>query len=106
MSDRPLFENQDAQERVYAPQELPVGTDGRREASTEEAARGTGGAESGAIVPGAGVGLGGLGAAPATTSGGGGAAPVVGAVVAGETLSTDEDRDDDGVVETDESQRS
>jgi hypothetical protein len=106
MSDRPLFENQDAQERVYAPQELPAETDGRREASIEEAGRGTGGVEGGAIIPGAGVGMGGLGTAPATTAGGGGAAPVVGAVVAGETLSTNEDRDDDGVVETGESRRS
>ena len=36
MSDKPLFENQDAQERVYAPEELPEGSAEERRSADEE----------------------------------------------------------------------
>jgi hypothetical protein len=105
MSDRPLFENQDAQERVYAPQELPDGTDGRHEAAIEETERGAGPGGPGVIVPGAALAFGGQPGAGATATTGGSAAPVADAAVAGAALSSSEDRDDDGVVETDETRR-
>lgn len=99
MSDKPLFQNADAQERAYAPQELPVGTAGERRAVDEEGDPSA--ASAGVIVPGAAIGPGGLGAVTGATGSTGGA-PAIGAAIAGASLSEDEDRDDDGVVETGE----
>ena len=105
MSDRPLFENEDAQERVYAPQELPTGTDGRHEAAVEETERGAGGAGPGVVVPGAATAFGGQPGSTAASTTGSSAAPVADAAIAGAARSPSGDRDDDGVVETDDTRR-
>jgi hypothetical protein len=106
MSDRPLFENEDAQERVYAPQELPTGTDGRHEAAVEETERGAGGAGPGVIVPGAVTAFGGQPGSTAVSTTGSGDASMADAAIAGAAVSPRGDRDDDSVVETDEARGS
>lgn len=98
MSDQPLFQNQEEQERVYAPQELPQGSADEREAAVEEgggsadvgsnAAIGAPGAVAPAMVGGAASGSLGM-------SGGGGVTPGVAPAIGAAALSDDEDRDRD-----------
>jgi hypothetical protein len=99
MSDQPLFQNQEEQERVYAPQELPRGSADEREAEVEEgsaqadvgsnAAIGAPGAAGPAMVGGAASGSLGI-------SGGGGVMPGVSPAIGAAALSDDEeDRDRD-----------
>jgi hypothetical protein len=96
MSDEPLFQNQDAQERVYAPQELPQGSADEREAAIEEgsaqpevgsnAAIGAPGAIGPAMVGGAASGS--LGVAQGT-----GVTPRVAPAVGAAELAEDEDEE-------------
>src|SRR5919202_3389052 len=99
MSDQPLFQNQEEQERVYAPQELPQGSADEREAEVEEgsaqadvgsnAAIGAPGAAGPAMVGGAASGSLGI-------AGGGGVMPGVSPAIGAAALSDDEeDRDRD-----------
>ena len=103
MSDRPLFQNTDEQEAAYAPQELPAGSEGARDAAVDDGSRTTGGG-SDVIVPGAAVGLGGIGSSTGTAGSTGGP-EAINAGVAGSAMRDTQDRDDDGVVETDENRR-
>ncbi len=108
MSDRPLFQNTDEHEAAYAPQQLPVGSEGARDATVDDGNRSTGGPD--VIVPGAAVGLGGIGSgggvAGGPGTGGGISGPQsVNAGIAGAAMRDTQDRDDDGVVEIDENRR-
>jgi hypothetical protein len=84
MSDKPLFQDADEQEALWG---------NAREVGSEEAAP--------VVVPAAAAAGGALSGQLASGIPGTGAAPAVGAVVAGATLSSEDDADKDGVVETD-----
>src|SRR5919199_1253417 len=96
MSDQPLFQNQEEQERVYAPQELPRGNADEREAEVEEgsaqadvgsnAAIGAPGAAAPAMVGGAASGSLGM-------SGGGGVTPGVAPAIGAAALSDADDEE-------------
>ena len=95
MSDQPLFQNQEEQERVYAPQELPQGSADEHEAAVEE---GGGSADVGSNAaigaPGA-LGpamLGGAASGSLGMSGGAGIMPGVAPAIGAAALS---DADDD-----------
>ena len=99
MSDRPLFQNQDEQERAYAPQELGDGDPAEQVANLEEGEVGTGDGGDradratgfGALGLGAGNVGGGVGASQSTP--GVGAGPAIGAAALGEELrNTDDER--------------
>jgi hypothetical protein len=96
MSDKPLFQNQEEQERVYAPQELPQGSADEREAAVEEgdtssdvgsnAAIGAPGALAPAMLGGAASGSLGM-------SGGSGMMPGVAPAIGAAALSDADDED-------------
>jgi hypothetical protein len=97
MSDKPLFENEDAQERVYAPQELPEGSPEERRAADEEGrARGStvNDGVDGAVVPAI---AGGVMSGPLGMSSGTGnhpgVAPAIGSAALAEETREDRDRD-------------
>ena len=93
MSDRPLFQNADEQEAAYAGN--PRGTEVEEGATTE-----------GVVVPGAAAGFsGGAISGQMATSGGMMGVPAAGAEIAGAAHVPTEDRDDDGVVEDEETAR-
>lgn len=82
MSDTPLFQSADEQERSYAPEQLPAGATAKQAADTEESARNDTGAGVG-VMPTTGVVFegnnAGLGSSSGTAGTTGGVAPVVGA---------------------------
>ncbi|HEX6288357.1 MAG TPA: hypothetical protein VFZ66_04160 [Herpetosiphonaceae bacterium] len=93
MSDKPLFQNTDEQEAIYAPEQLPEGSAQKTAAEVE--ARDSANAVGGGVVPvpAAGVmGAGVAGGASGTGTPTGGAAPAVGAAaLANETEATNTD---------------
>lgn len=94
MSDRPLFQDMDEQEAVYAPQQLPDGSAPKSAADTETRAGGEGVDRGAVAVPvagilGAGAGAGGM---SGTSGAPGGIGPALGAAaLADETRDTDAD---------------
>lgn len=82
MSEKPLFQNSDEQEGVYAPQQLPEGSVGERSAAVEGDSGGDIDAPDAALLPGAfagGANMGGLGPSVGTTGTASGIAPAAGA---------------------------
>lgn len=107
MSDKPLFQNADEQEKAYAPQELPAGTAGARAAGAEEGGEATN--QEGVVVPGAAAAVVGVPGGGISGNMGSGATPGMGVpqpgpAIAGAALAPGADRDDDGVVEDEETQ--
>lgn len=92
MSEKPLFQNSDEQESVYAPQQLPEGSAGERAAAVEGDSRsdvGTADATIPAATLAAGANVGGLGPAVGTTGTQSGVAPAAG--LAGLNAATDDE---------------
>lgn len=85
MSDKPLFQDADEEEARYG---------GTQADETE--------AEGTVVIPAAASANGALAGQLGVGASGTGAAPASGAVIAGLNCSSDEDRDNDGVIEADE----
>ncbi len=77
MSDEPLFQKTDEQERVYAPQELPEGSAAEHKAEVEEGARDSAVPEGGIVSPAVAAGPAAGGVATAYPGGTEGIAPEV-----------------------------
>jgi hypothetical protein len=95
MSDKPLFQNTDAQEAEYAPEELPEGTRGDALADIEEGedARGSILTDNNIVVPAAAAGLG-SGAGSTGATGATGTAAGVGPAVGAAALAEETEDDD------------
>jgi hypothetical protein len=68
MSDKPLFQDADDKEAIYAPQQLPEGSGAERAADLDEQERGGSGPNI-AVVPGAALGSGAAGVGTGTGNG-------------------------------------
>lgn len=92
MSDKPLFQNQDEQEKVYAPDQLPEGTRGEQAAELEGDKRDDGTMVNPGLVPGVAAIGGAVGGTGPSTGGGtlSGVAPVAGGAALENNLDRDE----------------
>ncbi len=89
MSDQPLFQNTDAQEQAYAPQDLAPGDPAGRQPTDELGAQGRDSAASGIGVPA--VAAGAMSSGSASLGGGGASAGTPGAAAAaGGAILTDD----------------
>ncbi len=78
MSEKPLFQNSDQQEGIYAPQQLPEGSAGERAAAVEGDKGNAGVADVPAVALAGGANTGGLGPSVSTTGTQSGIAPAAG----------------------------
>lgn len=96
MSDQPLFQGQDEQEKIFAPQQLPDGSTGEQAADIEDGQR----VDDVPFVPGAATGLGTAGVGPSS-----GAYPLSGVVPLGGGLPAATPADDAEIVNDHDDER-